>query len=296
VTSPTSNHTDTFTLNHASGSGRKILIAEVEVPGCGDVESVVIFPPAQDVTCPNNIDLEIKTDGVTRVVSWTAGQPPIVQNDLPAGSYTIRVTSPSDVSAEFEWFRDSSSVSTGSAPNELGLVGLVSGATTTVAVRVKLPCCDPLLVPLILRAPAEPTPAEPPPAEPTPAEPTPLSPFCAVWGALVGLVLVVVLVGLVASACPPLIGAFILIFIGGIAIATAAAILLLFICGPDWCRILGVIAWALKWSIVLGFLIAVYCLSLSSFVLVLVMGMILAATTWWLVDNGCRNPEMISWP
>jgi hypothetical protein len=307
TTSPTGNHTDTFVLDHAAGSGWKILIAEVEVPGCEDVESVVLFPPAQDVTCPDSVTLEIVGGGQSRTVTWAVGQPPPSVDDLPPGDYTIRVTSPLGP-ATFEWFRDNAFVLAGSTPDTLQVDGLAGGETTTVAVLVRLPCCDPLLAVVVLHAaggvPADtgsdtdrpddtvsdtdrPVTQEPPP---------PPSSFCAVWGGLVGLALIAALVLLVSTACAPFVVVNILAILGSIAIAIGLAILLLLICGPDWCRIFGVVAWALMWSIVLGLIVAAACLSLGSFLVVLAMGMTLAAIVWWLADNDCRVPRILSWP
>jgi hypothetical protein len=115
-------------------------------------------------------------------------------------------------------------------------------------------------------------------------------------GAIVGVALAAALLTFVMTACFPFSGTGLLFAIGGMAIAIGAAILLLLICGPDWCRIFDVVAWSLKWSIALGALIAAVCFSITSFFLLLVMGMTAAAIIWGLVGNGRQVPDMLSWP
>jgi hypothetical protein len=112
----------------------------------------------------------------------------------------------------------------------------------------------------------------------------------------VAIALVVALVSIVVTATGPL---AILVFPVLVAAAIAViitAILLLLICRPSVCRILRILAWSLKWAIVIGAIIAISMFSLTAILVVIVYGMIIAAIEWGIARNGCQDPPMPSLP
>ena len=303
VTTPTSQHSATFTLQHPAGSPARILIAEVEVPGCPDVQSVVLFPRADGATCPDHMDISV--DGAAGPLPLPADSR--TYTGLAPGDYRVRVTSPTGAAVAFEWFRDGVlQPSTPATPNELAMTALLAGTTTTIDVRAQHECCNPLLDTVVLTTtggrgpggtgpggttgPDDTTTTTPPVVVTPPAWP------CLILGLLVGLAMIAGLVSLVGLAIPalsvlaltPLVTAAIAILIAGI--------LLLLICRPSWCRLLGIVAWALKWAIVLGAALAISSLSLGAILLVLVYGMIVAGVVALLTSNGCPDPPMLSIP
>lgn len=300
ITSPTNQHGASFVLPHSVGSPGRILIAEVEVPGCPDVQSVVVFPPADAANCPTQIGIS---------VFGSAGPLPVPADGmtyaaLPPGDYRVVVTSPTGT-VGFEWYRDNAlQPSTPATPNELPVTSLAAGVETTIAVRVQQECCNALLDTVVLRTTSAngdgPGGTTPPPTDPgsttQPPVVTPPSWPCLILGLLVGLGMIAALLSLVGLAVPAvtvlalpaLVTAAIAILITGV--------LLLLICRPSLCRLLGIVAWALKWAIILGALIAIASLSLGAFLLVLVYGMLVAAVVWLIALNGCREPAMLSIP
>jgi hypothetical protein len=305
VTSPTTQHSQTFTLSHPVGSPSRILIAEVEMPGCPDVQSVVVFPPADGASCPTQIDMS---------VIGNAGVLPVpadgmTYTGLAPGAYLVRVTSPTGASVSYEWYRDNVlQPSTPSTPNELAIAALPAGAITTVAVRVEQECCNALLDTVVLQTRAADDGGTPggggtttPPTDPNdpttnPPNVTPPNWPCLVLGVVVALAMIAALVGLVVLAVPviniPALPTFVITAIGII----VAGVLLLLICNPSLCRLLRIVAWSLKWSIVLGAVIAIGAVSLSALLLVLVYGMMAAATVWLIARNNCQEPSMFSLP
>lgn len=303
ITSPTTQHSQTFTLQHPVGSPSRILIAEVEVPGCPDVQSVVVFPPADGASCPTQID--------TSVISTTGALPVpadgMTYTGLAPGDYRVRVTSPTGVAVTYEWYRDNVlQPSTPLTPNELAITALPAGADTTIAVRVEQECCNALLDTVVLRTrssgngggtPGDTTPPATDPNDTTnPPDITPPNWPCLILGVLVAFAMVAALVSLVGLAVPPLsvlaLPTFVITAIGII----IAGVLLLLICSPSLCRLLRIVAWSLKWAIVLGGMIAIATVSLGALLLVLVYGMMAAVTVWLIARNNCREPSMFSLP
>jgi hypothetical protein len=304
ITSPTNQHGASFVLQHPVGSPGRILIAEVEVPGCPDVQSVVVFPSADTENCPSQIGLS---------VFGPAGLVPVPADGttyagLPPGNYRVEVSSPAaGPGVDFEWYRDNAlQSSTPATPNELEVPSLPAGAETTIAVRVQQECCNALLDTVVLRtAPAKGGgPDDTPPRDSdddddttqTPDDVTPPSWPCVILGLLVGLAMIAALVSLVGLAVPPVAILALPVRLTAAIAILIAGVLLLLICRPSLCRLLGIVAWALKWAILLGVLIAIATLSLGAFLLVLVYGMLLAAAVWLIALNGCQEPGMFSTP
>jgi hypothetical protein len=119
--------------------------------------------------------------------------------------------------------------------------------------------------------------------------------LCSYLFLLVGLALIGLLVGVVtAVAATP--SQTIPALIASALVAAGALLLTLFVCEPDRCRLLGVLTWALKWSIVLGAAIAIATLSAASGFIVVVYGGIVTALIWQLVDRACRIPGLFDAP
>ena len=141
---------------------------------------------------------------------------------------------------------------------------------------------------------------EPPEEEPTEEEPPtdddeenpPSFDFCALLRLIVGIALIATLLSVVASACTILFPAAIPTLVVAVIAAIVGAVLVLLICRPSVCRLVGVLVWAFKWAIVLGALIAIGCGSIVSAFIVVIYGGIVAALIWFLVARGCRVPRM----
>ncbi len=120
--------------------------------------------------------------------------------------------------------------------------------------------------------------------------------FCAYLYLFIGLALIALLSGLVATTAalpqPPALAPL----LASAAVAAAALLLALRVCDTDACRLIGVLAWAFKWAIVLGALIAIAALSIMSVFIVVLYGGIVAALIWALTDRRCRVPRLLGQP
>ena len=103
------------------------------------------------------------------------------------------------------------------------------------------------------------------------------------------LVGVVVTIGsVVANAIPAI--------LTSAAVAGAAILLALRLCDMDGCRLLGLLAWAFKWSVVIGGILAVATLNAGSGLMVAIFGGVTCALIWQLIDRHCRIPRMLGQP
>lgn len=298
-TTPTGDNGATFMLEHPAGSPRRVVVVVVTVPTCSPRVSVVLFPPAADTECPTVASYTVSGPASPTTGSWSQGDGEIPVTGLVPGDHTVRVE-PTTGDASYVWFRDGIAVAAGDSPQELPLPALAAG-TTTVAALVQVPCCSALLVPLRLTVGAAPVPppapddGEPGPDPDAPVPPPP-SPPCPVLSALVGIGLVAALVALVVLACLAPLGPGVAAFVAGMVVALGLAVALMLLCGPDPCQTVGVLVWALKWSIALGLVVAVGLVCLSGVIAVVVMGMTVAGLVWWLVENNCPVPPMLALP
>lgn len=300
---PQNEHGSSFVLQHPAGTSPTTVLAQVEVPGCPDVFSLVAFPEADEGDCPTAISiavvgplgpLPLPADGMTY-----AG--------LVAGDYQVVVTSPAPNGVNFEWYRDNvMQPMTIGSPEVLLVSSLAAGDSTTIAVRVDKECCNALLDTIILQTAAgggtdpDDDPDSDPDVDPPVVDPPVVEPPswpCLLLGWLVAIALVGTLVSIVVMAAsgPLAILAF-QSFVVAVIAAIVLAILLLLICSPGICRILQILAWALKWSIIIGVIIAIATFSLTAILIVIVYGMILAAIEWAISDNGCTDPSLFSLP
>jgi hypothetical protein len=298
---PTNEHGISFTLQHPVGTAATTVLAQIEVPGCDDVFTSVTIPEADAGNCPVQIDI---------IVIGPAGPLPIsadgTYTGLAPGNYQIVVTAPTGNDVQFEWYRDNvQQPSSIGSPEALAVAGLAVGDSTTIAVRVQRECCAALLDTVVLQTrPGRGDPNDPndpggggDPNDPNlPPNPPVINWPCLILGVLVAIALVVALVSIVVTATGPL---AILVFPVLVAAAIAViitAILLLLICRPSVCRILRILAWSLKWAIVIGAIIAISMFSLTAILVVIVYGMIIAAIEWGIARNGCQDPPMPSLP
>jgi len=83
---------------------------------------------------------------------------------------------------------------------------------------------------------------------------------------------------------------------GGITIVAAAILLATRLCERDRCRLLGLFAWAFKWAVVIGALLAVVTLNAGSGLVVAIMGGVSSALILALLDRGCRVPRLLGQP
>lgn len=123
-----------------------------------------------------------------------------------------------------------------------------------------------------------------------------LTAMCSFIFLLAGIALIAVLLSLVALAAPPVAAIGTAIVPIALTVAVVSFLMAKLLCEAGRCRLLGVLAWALKWSITLGAILTVVLLSpLSAFVVVL-MGGSLAALMTLMEQLGCRVPRMFGVP
>jgi hypothetical protein len=103
------------------------------------------------------------------------------------------------------------------------------------------------------------------------------------------LVGVVVMIGSVVAGTIPAI-------LASAAVAGASILLALRLCETDGCRVLGALAWAFKWSVVIGGIIAVATLNAGSGLIVAIFGGVTSALIWQLIDRRCRIPRLLGQP
>ncbi len=119
--------------------------------------------------------------------------------------------------------------------------------------------------------------------------------FCKYLYLAVGVALIALLVGLVMTTGALTIAVLPALLVSAIA-AGSALLLALVLCERSLCRLIGVVVWALKWSIVFGAGIAVATLNLSSAFVVVLLGGMAATLIWMLIARRCRVPEMFDAP
>lgn len=120
--------------------------------------------------------------------------------------------------------------------------------------------------------------------------------LCSLLFLIAGIALIAALLCLVAVTAPALapFAASVLPIALTVAVVTLLSAKLL--CEASRCRLLGVIAWALKWSITLGSVLSIVALSPLSALVVVVLGGSLAALMVLMERSGCRVPHMIGVP
>jgi hypothetical protein len=120
--------------------------------------------------------------------------------------------------------------------------------------------------------------------------------LCSFLFLVAGITLMAVLLCLVAAVAPafaPLAAPILPIALTVTLVAFALAKLL---CEAGRCRLLGVIAWALKWSITLGAVLTLVALNPLSALVVVILGGSLAALMVLMERMGCRVPDMLGAP
>jgi hypothetical protein len=118
---------------------------------------------------------------------------------------------------------------------------------------------------------------------------------CSYLYLLVGVALIALLVGVVVTVGS--VGAAAIPTIAASAGVAAAAILLASrLCESDRCRLIRVITWAFKWSVVIGGGIAITTLNAGSALIVVLLGGVASALTWQLLARGCHVPGLLDQP
>jgi hypothetical protein len=120
--------------------------------------------------------------------------------------------------------------------------------------------------------------------------------FCAYLIFLAGVALIAVLLAGVLSAGAVLLPGGTVALATSVIAAVGALLIALALCELGWCRLLGVIFWALKWAIVIGMVISVSLLSAACGFVVVLYGGASATLLWLLVRRGCAIPRMLAWP
>lgn len=120
--------------------------------------------------------------------------------------------------------------------------------------------------------------------------------LCSFLFLIAGIALIAVLLCLVALTAPPFAPFAAPVLLIASTVAVVALLLAKLLCEASRCRLLGLIAWALKWSITLGSVLSILALSPLSALVVVVLGGSLAALMVLMERLGCRVPNMIGVP
>ena len=78
--------------------------------------------------------------------------------------------------------------------------------------------------------------------------------------------------------------------------AAAALVLIKLLCEVSWCRLVGIVGWALKWAVLLSAALAIAFLSIGTGLAMAIYGGIVAALMIALESGTCRLPPMRAWP
>jgi len=293
------------TIQVHGGDSQTVVTVIAIKPGCPPPTGTVFFPAGDDVQCPTGFTAVV-VQGTTTIAGPHANTQGVNWNvpAVAAGAYKVRITQPTGAGATYEWFDNNGTLASTGAANDHA-VTVNAGQTTTTSFRIKPSECCPAMtgsVTLTSSATSTPTPptgqpTEEPPEEQPPVEDPPSGfDLCALLRLIAGLGLIAALLSVVATGCIVLVPTAIPTLIGAAVVAVVAVILVLLICRPSLCRLIGVLVWALKWSIVLGALIAIGCGSIVSAFIVALYGGIVAALIWLLISMHCRVPSMRSMP
>lgn len=123
-----------------------------------------------------------------------------------------------------------------------------------------------------------------------------LAALCSFLFLLAGIALIGVLLSLVALTAPPLAPIAIAVLPIALSVAATAFVLAKLLCEASRCRLLGVVAWALKWSITLGTILTMVMVSPLSALVVVILGGSLAALMVLMERLACRVPKMFGVP
>jgi hypothetical protein len=119
---------------------------------------------------------------------------------------------------------------------------------------------------------------------------------CAYLYLLAGVALVAVLIAGVLNAGAVLLPGGLAALAAVVIAVIGAQLVILVVCEPSICRLLGLIFWALKWSITLGMVISLSLLNVASALVVVIYGGVSATVLWTLERRGCPIPRMLGWP
>jgi hypothetical protein len=108
--------------------------------------------------------------------------------------------------------------------------------------------------------------------------------------------MIAVLLGIAALGAPSLSALVAPLIPVAAAVVVVALVVARFLCEVSWCRVFGVVGWALKWAIVLGALLSLTMLSPALAFVVVVYGGFIAALLIALEPTGCQVPRMLTLP
>lgn len=120
--------------------------------------------------------------------------------------------------------------------------------------------------------------------------------FCQLLILTAAVALVVAVLGGVAAAALMPVPLALPAMVAGAAVSVAGLLLARVLCELSMCRFVGVIAWALKWGIVLGAVLSLLLLSAGSGLVVAIAGGTASALIWWLTAQGCPDPRLLGAP
>ena len=120
--------------------------------------------------------------------------------------------------------------------------------------------------------------------------------LCSFLFLIAGIALIGVLLSLVLLTAPPFAPVAVPILPIAATVFVVAFALVKLLCEASRCRLLGVIAWTLKWSITIGAIFSIVTLSALSALVIALFGGTLAALITLMLRLNCRLPRMFSVP
>jgi hypothetical protein len=270
----------------------------------------VTLPAVHPVACPTTITLELRLNN--QPISPSSSNPSTYTN-LAAGHYELTVTAPVGADVRYDWFAGAVTSAQSGASNSFGFDLSTSNSPRAIEIFVRAGDCCPVLsssatLTIASATTPEPSPPSPPVTPETPSDPGTSggTSLCGILRALAALALVVLFVSVMFVVCPSVLTPIAAPAAAAAAIAAAALLgLAVALCRLGFCGFWGIVIWALRWSIVLGVLIAILLLLTSILFLPVVMCVVLVGLGYgiacglliiWITGRGCTIPSGLSWP
>lgn len=284
----------TVTLPPAAAHGAVSVFVVARVQECPALASGFIFPASNAGPCPEDLEIIVRKDGVTLTAPY---------DNLAPGDVEVVVSEP--LGATGYAFTEGSGAADQDGPAATYTATLAAGQALTVLVSVDNgPCCPDLNGFVELTAAAEdddddtdtdtgdgdgdgddttPDDDNGNERDPWTFNPCGVLAAIAIGALLLALVLVLLFfcglsIGLVAIA----------VALGAAAIAFA---LLVALCRWRRCRLLAAITWCFMWGLIIGVIIAAFCLSLIVLIVAIGYAVIAGLMVLWLRRLGCPVPQ-----
>ena len=294
----------TVTVPPGAGDGDYVVFVSTDIPDCTDLMAGYFFPASNAGVCPEDLTIVVRKNGTDLPPPYT---------NLAPGDYEIVVTEPA--SADGYDFTENSG-----APSQIGAspvytATLSAGETLEVIVAVDNgPCCPELRGTVDLEAAADPPDDTVPGGENDDDPPDDTIPgggtdddddeddgnggwtlnICAALAAIaIGALLLALVLGLLFFCALPIGLPAILI---ALAVSAAAFLLLMAFCRWNPCRVIGAIAWCFMWGLLIGVVIAAFCLSLIVLIVAIGYAIVAGLLVLWLRRMGCPIPQPFRWP